>query len=291
MKSNYVLITAARNEEAYIEATIRAVLKQSVQPLKWVIVSDGSSDSTEAIVSRYLTDGRPIKLVRRESNKHGFDQQALALNTAFDNLPDCSFEFVGCLDADITFDEDYFERLLTRFQAEPRLGVGGGWIMERDKTGRFIGRPSNRERSVPGAIQFFRRECFEKMGGFLPLPHGGLDTHAEFAAQQAGWKVQTFCDIPAYHNRPSGGVGVSHAKSLIRQGRRDFSVGYHPLYELARALRRIARPPFIAGSVCMLIGFAWACVAERERIVPEEFVAYLRRQQLRRLRAASDMDS
>lgn len=285
---SYVLMTAAKNEESYIGAAINAVVRQTVRPLKWVIVNDGSTDSTEAIVSRYLAGSRFIDRMKRESSRHGFDQQALALNLAFDSLRDCMFEFVGCLDADITFDQNYYEQLIERFRIDPELGIAGGWIMERDGHDRFVGRTANRERSVPGAIQFFRRECFEQIGGFLPLPHGGLDTHAEFAARKSGWKVRSFCGIPAYHNRPSGSVGVSRAKSLIRQGKREFSVGYHPLYTLAKALRRIGDRPFVIGSFCVLLGFVKAALTERRRVVPQEFVAYVRQQQLQHFRSVSD---
>ena len=153
--------------------------------------------------------------------------------------------------------------------------------------GGFHSRPSNRAWSVPGAIQFFRRECFELLGGFLPLPYGGLDTHATVTAQKGGWAVRAFPDLPVHHRRASGSVGVSRTRALVREGRRDFSLGYHPLYEVAKSLRRLGDQPFILGSGCMLLGFVRESIAERNRMVPNDFVAYLRRQQLRRLLAVA----
>ena len=52
---NYVLITPARNEAAFIEQTIESVVAQTARPAKWVIVSDGSTDGTDEIVGRYAT--------------------------------------------------------------------------------------------------------------------------------------------------------------------------------------------------------------------------------------------
>ena len=60
----YVLITPARNEAQFIELTIKSVVAQTVRPLKWVIVSDGSTDGTEEIVNKYVADHPWIELVR-----------------------------------------------------------------------------------------------------------------------------------------------------------------------------------------------------------------------------------
>ena len=59
----YVLITPACNEEKFIEKTLQSVVKQTVLPVKWVIVNDGSTDATSSIVRPYLADHRWIELV------------------------------------------------------------------------------------------------------------------------------------------------------------------------------------------------------------------------------------
>jgi glycosyltransferase involved in cell wall biosynthesis len=53
---SYVLITPARNEEAFIELAIRSVVAQAVRPLRWVIVSEGSTDGTDEIVKKYAAE-------------------------------------------------------------------------------------------------------------------------------------------------------------------------------------------------------------------------------------------
>ena len=48
-----ILITPARNEAALIEQTIQSVVSQTVRPVRWVIVNDGSTDETGTIARRY----------------------------------------------------------------------------------------------------------------------------------------------------------------------------------------------------------------------------------------------
>jgi biofilm PGA synthesis N-glycosyltransferase PgaC len=60
----YVLVTPARNEAQFIESTIQSVVAQTMRPLKWVIVSDGSTDGTDEIVSRYAVAHEWIELLR-----------------------------------------------------------------------------------------------------------------------------------------------------------------------------------------------------------------------------------
>jgi poly-beta-1,6-N-acetyl-D-glucosamine synthase len=62
--SKYVLITPARNEAQSIELTIQSVVAQTIRPLRWVIVSDGSTDETDNIVSKYAAEHPWIELVR-----------------------------------------------------------------------------------------------------------------------------------------------------------------------------------------------------------------------------------
>ncbi len=64
-ESAYVLITPARNEAAYIEKTIHSVINQTILPLKWVIVSDGSTDGTDEIVKKYLAANPFMQLLKR----------------------------------------------------------------------------------------------------------------------------------------------------------------------------------------------------------------------------------
>ena len=85
--STYVLLTAARNEEGYIENTLDSVVRQTVKPIKWIIVSDGSTDRTEDIVSKYVKEYPFIKLIRFErkvnSAERNFGVKALVIKYGY----------------------------------------------------------------------------------------------------------------------------------------------------------------------------------------------------------------
>jgi biofilm PGA synthesis N-glycosyltransferase PgaC len=155
----YLLITPAKNEAAFIELTIQSVVKQTVRPVRWLVVSDGSSDGTDEIVSRYAAQYYWIELFRmppRESRDFG--GKAICFNTGYARLKHLSHDIVASLDADITVDPDYFEFLLGKFASDSHLGIAGTPFAEDGVTYDY--RFSSTEH-VSGACQLFRRECFE----------------------------------------------------------------------------------------------------------------------------------
>ena len=283
---SYVLVTAAYNEDAYIEATIRSVIAQEVRPLSWIIVSDASTDRTDAIVERYAAVHDFIHLHRlTASHARDFAAQANAINEGIRQLIPCSYGFVGNLDADITFEPSYFRLLIDKFAADPQLGVGGGTICERCGDGVFRSRPLNRLTSVAHAVQLFRRECFEAIGGcYAPLPYGAPDTYAEITAQMKGWNVSSFPDLEAFHHRPTNSAG-GLLRGCFRQGRMDHSIGVLPAFEVAKLVRRMGSKPYIIGALTRFAGFVYSYIRGDCRAVPAQFVTFLRREQTRRLTA------
>ena len=281
-RETYVLVTAARNEAAYIEKTIEAVLGQTRRPLRWVIVSDGSDDGTDEIVSAYASGHPEILFMRRESSGvRGVESKVEALRSACSHLPD-QYDYWGNLDADVTFEPDYFERLLERFRSEPRLGIAGGLVWEK-VGGRFEPQLMS-EGGVAGAVQLFRRECFEAVGGgYLPMPHGGEDAAAEIMARAAGWEVKTIRSLPVLHHRRVGGGTGRVLVSRFRQGRMDRSLGYHPLFEGAKCVFRTLERPYFLGSLFRAAGYLWAMLRREPILLPEEAAAYVRAEQLKRL--------
>jgi len=279
-KGEYVLITAAYNEGTHIGATIDAVLMQSVTPRKWVIVSDGSNDNTDAIIKRYAEQNNFIEYIRREKEGTlpGFVSKVYAIHTGFKAISGTSYRFIGILDADITFGSDYYERVIGKLQEDKRLGIAGGFIYE-PRVGVFKSRPSNTRASVAGAIQLFRKECYEAIGGHAPLPYGGEDWLCEILARKNGWTVMAFPDIVAYHHKPSEAKGEVF-KDAIRQGKMDYSVASHPLFELVKCLRRVKERPFFLRALFRLYGFTWSAIKGDSIAVSAEIANYLRQEQL-----------
>lgn len=279
----YVLITPARNEERYIEKCLRSVITQTVLPQEWIIVNDCSIDRTEEIVKGYSREYPFIKLLRLSSGQgRDFGSKAAAFNSGYRSLSTADYGFIGSIDADVSFEPDYFERLMDRFEKEKKLGVAGGAILEL--VGKKYIKQLSGANSVAGAIQFFRRRCFEDIGGYVQIKFGGIDAAAEIMARMKGWDVRSFEWLEVHHHRRvSGSSGV--IRSRFRSGMMHYQLGYHPLFQLVSTAYRLFERPFIAGSLLTLLGYCWACVRRLERPVSPGFVDYLKSEQISRVRS------
>ena len=284
-KGKYVLVTAARNEAAYIERTIRSVLAQTVIPEKWVIVSDGSTDATDEIIETYAKNNLFLECVRlnRDGRDRNFAAKVHAINRGYEKVNGSDFEYIGTLDADVTLPDNYYENLISEFQKDRRLGVAGGFIYE-PAGNQFRNRPFNSTDSVPGSIQLFRRECFDAIGGLVPTVHGGEDTIAFIMARMKGWKVEAYPHLIVHHHKPVSGVNKM-IQSLYRHGVMDYSLGYHPVAEIAKCVCRVANRPFLFGTLIWLCGYFTACLSAVERPVSDEFVRYIRKEHAGRVKS------
>lgn len=283
-KSNlsYVLVTPARNEEAHLEKTIKSLLAQTVRPAKWVIVSDGSTDRTDEIGRKYAADVPWIELMRMpEHRDHQFAAKVFSFNCGFAQVKNLRFDIIGNLDADITFESDYFEFLMTKFSENPELGVAGTPFVEGSVSYDY--RFTNIEH-VSGACQLFRRACFEEIGGYIPIKGGGIDWVAVTTARMKGWKTRTFTDKVCYHHRKIGTGNSSNLRVGFRHGQKDYYLGGHPLWQIFRAFYQMTRKPYIFGGFSLLMGYLYAFLCRMERPVPEELMKFHRREQLQRLR-------
>lgn len=279
MHNNYVLFTSARDEEEYIENTIKSVIAQTVLPLKWIIVNDRSVDSTEEIISKYSKNFEFIVLINNTGDdKRNFGSKAKAIKTAFNTVKELDFKYIGNLDADITLKPGYYEEIMNIFNKNPKLGIAGGGLWDFQK-GQFRKRNYNHD-SVSGTIQFFRRDCYEQIGGYLPLPYGGIDAAAEVCARMYGWDVKTFSIIEVYHHRPTGSI---HGKVFFRKGLLEYSHGHHPLFEISKCLYFLFKPPYIIGSFQRLLGYYWGVFNHIPIALPQEVVKFQRKEQLKRI--------
>jgi glycosyltransferase involved in cell wall biosynthesis len=292
---SYVLVTPARNEGALIELTIRSVIAQTVLPLRWIIVSDGSTDNTDDIVRRYAREYGWIELLRLpERPRRDFAGKAGAFNAGYARLatlssqPSTSWDFIANLDADISFGPDYFEFLLQKFSVNPRLGVAGTPFVEdhnRLDKHSYAHQFANSVH-VSGACQMFRRQCFEEVGGYAPLKAGAIDWVAVTTARMKGWETRTFNGKVCFHHRELG-VGSGSPGKLpmwFHYGRKAYLVGGHPLWEYSRGLFRMWQRPFILGGLCFIAGYTSAALRRSERAVSQDLVRFHRAEQIARLR-------
>jgi biofilm PGA synthesis N-glycosyltransferase PgaC len=279
----YVLITPARNEARFIELTIQSMVAQTVRPLLWVIVSDGSTDGTDEIVGRYIVDHDWIELIRMPARtERNFAGKVHAFNAGRSRVSELPYEVIGNLDADVSFGAEHFQRLVGKFAGNPRLGVVGAPF--REGTSQYDYRFTNIE-NVWGGCQLFRKECFEDFGGYVAVKGGCIDHIAVVSARIKGWQTRTFTETVCVHHRTMGTAQNGGLTAKFRMGVKDYSVGNHLVWEMFRAVYQMKERPFGLGGVVLLSGYLWSMVRRVKRPVSTELVVFTRREQMRRLSA------
>jgi poly-beta-1,6-N-acetyl-D-glucosamine synthase len=279
---SYVLITPARNEADFIELTIRSVIAQSVRPLKWVIVDDASTDRTPEIVASYAAANPWIELVRMpERRERSFAGKANAVNTGRERLGDLSYHVIGNLDADVSFEPDYFEFLMNKFGENSRLGVAGTAFQEGKLSYNyeFVGLEH-----VSGMCQMFRRECFEDIGGYQAIRSGGIDLIAVLSARAKGWETRTFVEKSFLHHRSQSGASHTGLRERIHAGRKDYLLGNHPAWEVFRSVYQMGHKPYIVGGFLVLCSYMWNLFSGVKRTIPEDLMVLRQREQMARLK-------
>jgi poly-beta-1,6-N-acetyl-D-glucosamine synthase len=281
LRGQYVLVTPTKNEEASIGMTISSVVNQTVRPVEWVIVSDGSTDRTDEIVQVAVREHPWIRLLPlAPRTERSFAAVVLATEAGVRALTVREYEYIGLLDSDVAFPPDYFERVLGHFESQPQLGLAGGVVIDVGHSKDHL--PRNRM-DVPGAVQFFRRTCFEALGGLLAIPEGGWDALTCARARMVGFETRLLTDLVVDHLKRRN---IAEGGMLRRQwqfGVRDYALCYHPLFELAKCLGRIPEPPLFVAGIAWWVGYCCAAIQRRERRVPADLARFLRREQMQRV--------
>jgi len=279
------VITPAYNERQHVGALVDTMVAQTLRPIRWVIVDDGSTDDTEAVAKGRTASLDWIDVCGSSSTNHrSFASKAEAVNRGVRRLAMLDFDLLACIDADVCLPPDYLTEIADRFAADPNLGVAGGTYQHPVAHRITVDRPPAHH--VPGPAQVFRREAFEQIGGYWPLRHGGIDTAANVAARMRGWETRSFPDLRFDHRRRMGTGGRGPIAAEYHKGLQDRDLGVLPVWAVLRSLRRLATPPYLVGGLARLAAFVIATARNRPRSVGPEFVKHLRTEQRRRLLAA-----
>lgn len=264
----YVVVSPVKDEEKSIEITIRAVLNQTMRPIRWTIVDDGSSDQTASIVERYAAVHDWIQLLRLPP--HGGRNlgwaEIRAFASGYEIVKSVEHDFLVKLDGDLDFAPDYFEQIFMRFCEEDRLGIASGDCLER--TGDEWLRSSGPSYHAVGASKVIRRKCFEDIGGFVL--HRGWDTVDEIRAQVKGWKTGHFEHVKFYHLRKEGAACGALSTGILH-GEVYYWTGGGGLFLLLKVLHRsVMVRPYLLGGLALLWGYVRLWVARKKRIVSDE---------------------
>lgn len=272
--SRYVVISPVRNEEEYIRLTLDSVVAQTLRPAQWIIVNDGSTDRTADIVREYMAAHPWICLVELSDRGYYFPGTGVVqvFNQGFAAIAVPDWEFVVKLDVDLSFDPDYFERLIERFHSNPKLGMAsglpllplqGGWVPEGVLDDHPVG-PS----------KVYRRACFEQSGGLKPVP--GWDLADLLAAQMNGWHTACFKDILLKHYRISGVRRGSTWSRAKLQGSFEYRHGYALHYTILKALHHVRDRESAIGAAARISGYLQAWLTRQPHLFDADMRAFLR---------------
>ncbi len=284
MSRRYLLISPCRDEAEYLQITIDTVAAQSVPPSKWLIVDDGSSDDTPNILARAAAKYPFIEVVRRDNRGHRSVGPGVidAFYFGLSRVKLDDYDYVCKFDTDLEMPPRYFERTLEYFEKDPWLGTLSGKLHLRQPDGSLARERTGDENSV-GPVKFFRRACFEDIGGFVrEVCWDGIDGHM---ARLKGWVACSVDDpeLRIVHLRQMGSSHISLWHGRQRWGRGKYFMGSSPYYMAAVSLYRMAERPYVLSGLGILVGYLRAGLDAAPRFDHRECREYLRKFELESL--------
>lgn len=282
MKIRYLIISPVRNEAQYLHKTIESVRAQTIRPVKWVIVDDGSTDETGRIIDEAASRHDWIRALHR--NDRGFRSAGGGVMEAFfhglELVNSEPWDFLVKLDGDVTFEPDYFEQCFTRFNTNPRLGIAGGLICNSVNGTLCPESKADPQFHVRGATKIYKYECWNAIGGLVK--EKGWDTVDEVKANMLGWTTRTFSEIKIVHHRLAGRAYGTWA-NWVKNGRASYFAGYHPLFMAMKCISRTFKKPFGIAGLGLCVGFWGGYFKRLPQIEDPQLIQYLRREQMKRL--------
>ncbi len=279
----YVLISPCRNEAKFMRQTLDTVVAQSIKPALWVIVDDGSTDETPKILAEYAAQHSWIRIVtRKDRGKRAVGPGVIeAFYSGYETIRPDDFDYLCKLDLDLRLPPRYFEELIQRMQADPRIATcsGKAYVYEGEE---LVSERHGDETSL-GMTKFYRVDRFQAMGGFVrEVMWDGIDCHR---ARMMGWQACSW-DTPELrfvHLRPMGSSQTGMLTGRMRHGFGQYFMGTSAIYMLANAVNRLNDKPYVIGAGAMLWGYFWSALRRKPRYGDVEFRRFLQRWQWRAL--------
>ena len=277
---SYAIVTPCRDEATFARRTLDSIASQAVRPALWVVVDDGSTDETPAILAEYQRRLPFLRVVRREDRGERSVGPGV-IDAFYAGLAEVDldrYEFVCKMDLDLDIPDGYFGAMIDRMRADERLGTCSGKAYYPDADGNLVSEGIGDEMSV-GAMKFYRTTCFRQIGGFVrQVMWDGIDCHR---CRMLGWKAESWDDpdLRFIHLRPMGSShkGIWHGR--MRHGFGQYFMGTSLAYMTASATYRMSRPPLVVGGLAMWWGFVRSMLTGVERFEDPEFRRFLRRYQ------------
>lgn len=278
----YIIVTPVRDEAAHIEKTIEAVRSQTLLPTRWIVVDDGSTDGTGEILDRWASQLGWMQVVHRRDRGCRVNGAGVmeAFYEGYAALDHDRWDYLVKLDGDLSFAPDYFERCLAMFEADAKLGIGGGTVYQLEQGQEKVDSEGDPTFHVRGATKIYRRECWDMIAPLVQAP--GWDTVDEVKANMLGWSTRTFPALRVIQHKQTGAADGAW-RNAFKNGRANYVTGYDPMFMLAKCIRRALTRPMVVGGLALALGFWSGYITRLPRVPDAGVIDYLRRQQRRRL--------
>ncbi|MEO9651815.1 MAG: glycosyltransferase family A protein [Roseobacter sp.] len=294
---SYVLISPCRNEADYMRRTLDSVVAQTVQPTRWIIVDDGSTDATPQILAEYAAQHDWITVVPKPDRGHRAVGPGVieAFYAGYETLTPTDYTYLCKLDLDLDLPHGYFGELIKRMEADPRIASCSGKAYFENETGQMQSENISDDMSL-GMTKFYRVSAFEALGGFVrEVMWDGIDCHK---ARMMGWKAVSW-DVPELrfnHLRPMGSSQTSIFTGRRRHGFGQYYMGTGPAFLLASVVNKMRQKPYVLGGLAIAQGYFGAMLRGAERNGDAELRRFIRAYQRRALlvgkaRAVSEIEA
>jgi glycosyltransferase involved in cell wall biosynthesis len=277
-----LIISACRDEEATLERTIACMKQQTLAPVRWIVVDDGSTDRTPQILEQARRDIPWLRVVRRSDR--GYRKVGGGVIDAFYaglESADVEYDFISKMDVDLEISPRYLERIMSYFDLDPKLAAASGKVF-RPEGGGYV-EEFMIDEMVAGQFKLYRRHCFEEIGGFVrEVMWDGIDFHQ---ARIHGYRTASLPDdeLRIIHLRLMGSSDKNVYVGRLRWGRGQWFMGSTFPYILASGALRMKEKPYVLGGLTIIAGYLTAAAKREKRFEDPVFRKHLRRWQYRRL--------
>lgn len=276
-KKRYFLVTPAKDEEKNLPTLIRSIVRQTIKPILWVIVNDGSNDRTSEIIKEAKEMYDWIETIHLQKSTWDLGIHiSHVCRTGFDHAIECCnehniiYDYIGLVDADVVLDDDYFERLMKEFEKNPNLGIASGRVW--NTIGNKIIQGKQREYLPFGGARLWSRQCFAETGGYLLTC--SPDSVSNAKAILRGMETRIFNDIKYISTRESCSA-KGHWRGYKQLGANNYFIGYTSVHTLLKGLKLMLGKPYYTG-FAYLYGYFGSLILMKERIDDDEVRYYFR---------------
>ncbi|MAZ58124.1 MAG: glycosyl transferase family 2 [Flavobacteriales bacterium] len=276
-----LIITPACNEEKHLAALIDSMSNQSILPSCWLIVDDGSTDSTSNVIKQSTIKYSWIKYLRKEKTGTRSPGKSVmeTFYFGFNHINNREYDVIFKLDADLVLPPNYIETIINEFQKNTKIGMVGG-VCVIESNGQHILETETNLDHIRGALKAYRKECFQEIGGLVQKM--GWDTVDEHYARFKGWKVSVLTDLEVLHQR-STHQEYGFLKAAFRNGKMLYSIRMDIFLVIANSIKKVFKFPYLLLGLFMCLGYVYAFLTRYERIVNKDLGKFIRKYRYKKI--------